>query len=250
MIEIFSQLPICSAELTCSSSFFGFCISSTGFSFCCPFLCKALFPESLLNFPSTSSLFCFLQFQLFAYLFQAYFYSPTLQLFFAFHFVLAFLFCAFFTVMEFTGCGLIFTTQVNNFFSIQFIVDFTIFCTVHGHVFLFMDYIVHLLTSSVKTGSKVVRCQKLSTFIIWMVWEMTTGSFFYKFDSNGIKLIASIIMLLYSSTPFCLSIICCIWYCIAWFVTENVPKTLSKAPCLVAKRMSLTLHLLLFEQSM
>ena len=29
-------------------------------------------------------------------------------------------------------------------------------------------------------------------------------------------------------------------------VTENVPKTLSKAPCLVAKRMSLTLHLLLF----
>ena len=33
-------------------------------------------------------------------------------------------------------------------------------------------------------------------------------------------------------------------------VTENVPKTLSKAPCLVAKRMSLTLHLLLFEQSM
>ena len=33
-------------------------------------------------------------------------------------------------------------------------------------------------------------------------------------------------------------------------LTENVPKTLSKAPCLVAKRMSLTLHLLLFEQSM
>ena len=33
-------------------------------------------------------------------------------------------------------------------------------------------------------------------------------------------------------------------------VTENVPKTLSKAPCLVAKRMSLTLHLLLFAQSM
>ena len=31
---------------------------------------------------------------------------------------------------------------------------------------------------------------------------------------------------------------------------ENVPKTLSKAPCLVAKRMSLTLHLLLFKQSM
>ena len=34
------------------------------------------------------------------------------------------------------------------------------------------------------------------------------------------------------------------------WLTENVPKTLSKAPCLVAKRMSLTLHLLLFEQSM
>ena len=33
-------------------------------------------------------------------------------------------------------------------------------------------------------------------------------------------------------------------------ITENVPKTLSKAPCLVAKRMSLTLHLLLFAQSM
>ena len=33
-------------------------------------------------------------------------------------------------------------------------------------------------------------------------------------------------------------------------LTENVPKTLSKTPCLVAKRMSLTLHLLLFEQSM
>ena len=33
-------------------------------------------------------------------------------------------------------------------------------------------------------------------------------------------------------------------------LTENVPKTLSKAPCLVTKRMSLTLHLLLFKQSM
>ena len=33
-------------------------------------------------------------------------------------------------------------------------------------------------------------------------------------------------------------------------LTENVPKTLSKAPCLVAKRMCLTLHLLLFKQSM
>ena len=33
-------------------------------------------------------------------------------------------------------------------------------------------------------------------------------------------------------------------------LTENVPKTLSKAPCLVAKRMSQTLHLLLFKQSM
>ena len=33
-------------------------------------------------------------------------------------------------------------------------------------------------------------------------------------------------------------------------LTENVRKTLSKAPCLVAKRMSLTLHLLLFKQSM
>ena len=33
-------------------------------------------------------------------------------------------------------------------------------------------------------------------------------------------------------------------------ITENVPKTLSKAPCLVAKRMSLTLHLLLLKQSM
>ena len=33
-------------------------------------------------------------------------------------------------------------------------------------------------------------------------------------------------------------------------LTENVPKTLSKAPLLVAKRMSLTLHLLLFAQSM
>ena len=33
-------------------------------------------------------------------------------------------------------------------------------------------------------------------------------------------------------------------------LTENVPKTLSKAPCLVAKRMSLALLLLLFKQSM
>ena len=32
-------------------------------------------------------------------------------------------------------------------------------------------------------------------------------------------------------------------------LTENVPKTLSKTPCLVAKRMSLTLYLLLFKQS-
>ena len=33
-------------------------------------------------------------------------------------------------------------------------------------------------------------------------------------------------------------------------LTENVPKTLSKAPCVVAKRLSPTLHLLLFAQSM
>ena len=33
-------------------------------------------------------------------------------------------------------------------------------------------------------------------------------------------------------------------------LTENVPKTPLKAPCLVAKRMSPTLHLLLFKQSM
>ena len=33
-------------------------------------------------------------------------------------------------------------------------------------------------------------------------------------------------------------------------LTENVPNTLSKAPCLVAKRMSPTLHLLLFAQPM
>ena len=33
-------------------------------------------------------------------------------------------------------------------------------------------------------------------------------------------------------------------------LTQNVPRTLSKAPCLVALRMSLTLHLLLFKQSM
>ena len=51
-----------------------------------------------------------------------------------------------------------------------------------------------------------------------------------------------LIFLLMSSTrsmPFPLGIL-----------TENVPKTLSKAPCLVAKRMSPTLHLLLFKQSM
>ena len=33
-------------------------------------------------------------------------------------------------------------------------------------------------------------------------------------------------------------------------LTENVPKTLSKSPCLFAKRMSPTLHLLLFAKSM
>ena len=41
-----------------------------------------------------------------------------------------------------------------------------------------------------------------------------------------------------------------IWRAAIRKVTENVTKTLSKAPCLVAKRMSLTLHLLLFKQSM
>ena len=33
-------------------------------------------------------------------------------------------------------------------------------------------------------------------------------------------------------------------------ITENDAKSLSKAPCLVALRMYLTLHLLLFRQSM
>ena len=186
------------------SSSFGVCVSLTGFSSLSSVLHKALFLESLLNFPSTSLLFRFLQFQLFAYLFQAYFCSPTLQLF-AFHFVLTFLFCAFYTIVEFTGCGLIFTTQVNSFFSIQFSMD-TSFCLW-----------ISSSQSLVKTASKVFRCQKLLTSIIWMVWEMTTRSFLYKYDSKGIKLIPSIIMLLYSSTTFCLSIICCIWYYIAWF---------------------------------
>ena len=74
-IEIFSQVPVCSVESTCSSSSFGFCIFLT-FP-CNMILHEALFPESLSNFLSTSSLFCFLHFQPLAYLFQAYFCSPS-----------------------------------------------------------------------------------------------------------------------------------------------------------------------------
>ena len=71
-----------------------------------------------------------------------------------------------------------------------------------------MDHCSHLLRKSVKTASKVFRCQKLSTSIICMIWEITTRSFLCRFDSRGVKPIPSIIMLLCSSTTFCLSIIC------------------------------------------
>ena len=43
---------------------------------------------------------------------------------------------------------------------------------------------------------------KLASSINWMVWEMTTGSLLYEFDSKGIKLIPSTIILLYLPPPF------------------------------------------------
>ena len=48
----------------------------------------------------------------------------------------------------------------------------------------------------------------------------------------------------------CFDLTKCCFAFMMYCLTENVPKTLSKAPCLVAKRMSQTLHLLLFAQSM
>ena len=75
----------------------------------------------------------------------------------------------------------------------------------------------HLFWRPVKTASKVFRCQKLSTSIICMIQEMTTGSFLCRLDSKGVKPIPAIIMLLYLSNTFCPSIICCIWCCIECF---------------------------------
>ena len=67
------------------------------------------------------------------------------------------------------------------------------------------------------TDSNVLRCQKLSVSIIFMICEMITGSYLCRFNSRGIKSIPSIIMFLYSSTTLCHSIIWCMWYCIEWF---------------------------------
>ena len=75
LIEIFSWLPVCSVELTCSSSSFGFYVSSSGSLLFHLFLRKALFLESHLNFPSTSVLLQFLLFMPLDYLFQQ---NPTL----------------------------------------------------------------------------------------------------------------------------------------------------------------------------
>ena len=80
-IKIFSQLPVCSVELTCSSSSFVFASLCQLSLLDHQSLCKALLPESLLNFPSTSSLLWFPQSHLLDDPFQAYFYFPTLQLF-------------------------------------------------------------------------------------------------------------------------------------------------------------------------
>ena len=43
----------------------------------------------------------------------------------------------------------------------------------------------HLLRRSVKTTSKVFWCQKLSTSIICMIWQIITGSYLCRFDSGG-----------------------------------------------------------------
>ena len=141
LIEIFSQLPVCSVELTCSSSSFGFASLHQVSLLCHLFLLKALFPESLLNFPTHH---CYFNSLCFSHLIV--FLRPIFALqpcnCFALHCVLTFLFCGFFSIVEITGCGPIFATQVNNFFSIQLSTSFVIFCTVHGHVIQFMDFFI------------------------------------------------------------------------------------------------------------
>ena len=68
-------------------------------------------------------------------------------------------------------------------------------------------HLSHLLWRLVKTTLKVCWCQNLLASIICMIWEIITRSYLCRFNSRGVKPIPSIVMLLYSSTTFCHSII-------------------------------------------
>ena len=58
----------------------------------------------------------------------------------------------------------------------------------------------HLLWRLVKTTSNVFWCQKLSALIIYMIWEIITGSYLCRFDSRGVTPIPSIIDTIYIKT--------------------------------------------------
>ena len=99
-MEIFSQLPVFRVGSTWTSSYFGFCIFSMGFS--------SLFSDSMVgSFPGESfklsqhiiAVSCS-SLSAAGHLFQAYFYSPFLRLFW-FSCSLTFLICAFFPVCSY-----------------------------------------------------------------------------------------------------------------------------------------------------
>ena len=126
---------------------------------------KALFPESLLNFPSASLLLQFPLFRPLDYPFQAYFCSPTLQ-FFCFPLHPDFLIFCLFPIVEFTGCRpILLHRSITSFPSNSpLVLPFSVQCK--DISFCLWISSSCLLWRSVKTTPKVFRCQKLSTSII------------------------------------------------------------------------------------
>ena len=124
-----------------------------------------------------------------------------------FRFVLTFLLCAFFSLDICLVFILTNTAQADNLYSIHFIVVFVIICTLLMCISNSRIPSVHMFWRSLMTYSNVLRCQKLSASIIFMIYEMITGSYLCRFDSRGIRFIPSIVTFLYSSTTLCHSII-------------------------------------------
>ena len=143
-IEIFSWLPVFRVGLTCSSS----CLIFASFQWVSLLYslipCEALSSESHC-FPTHHH-----SFNLFIFGRRLALFGP-ISIFHSidcigFHFVLTFLLCTFFSLVSFTIFSLTCTAQVNNLHSIHFIINFTVFCTVHGCIFLFVDsFLPHFL---------------------------------------------------------------------------------------------------------